>query len=177
LWNVGDTDCILAPLTITKATTGGTAAAGTTFSVTLTCDDTVINPGSVGQPGLPTDTLTVQFTVDSSGIAQPQAGYVVSFFEEAACQVNETGTGGATAVSYTCTSTAGEGAGSAGWTSSAQELTAGCVSAGPQSTPIGVNIVDENQTAHVSVTNTIAASVTPPPAVAPAVVVQPAFTG
>jgi hypothetical protein len=178
-WNVGDTDCLAAPLTITKATTGATAAAGTTFSVTLTCTNAVINPGSLGQPGIPTDTLTVQFVADASGVPQPQAGFLISFFEASPCQVTETGTGGATAVSYTCTSTAGETAPASennGWTGSAAAVTPGCVSAGPQSTPIGVNIENENQTAHVTVTNTIAALVTPP-AVAPAVVVQPAFTG
>jgi hypothetical protein len=61
----------------------------------------------------------------------------------------------------------------AGWGRAGAETAANpddpCQTSGPQSTPIGVDIVREDQTASVTVTNTM-------PAVA-AVLVTPRFTG
>jgi hypothetical protein len=170
LWNVGDTDCIEAPLTITKSTNGASATPGATFAVTLSCNDSVINPGTIGLPGIPASSLTVQFVVDSSGVAQPASGFVIGFFDAAVCTVTETGTGGATAVSYTCTGTLGETTPGAvsGFTHTQTAALPVCPTAGPQADPIVVNIETGGQTAHVAVANTLAA---------PAVVVAPAFTG
>ncbi len=115
------------------------------------------------------------FTVDDSRTVQPAAGQTIGFLEPTECTVPETGTGGATGVSYACT---GSGAGpeadaTARWgdagAATADNPDDPCQTSGPQATSIGVDIVHAGQSATVLVTNTM-------PVVA-AVTVQPRFTG
>ncbi len=166
---LGDTSCLAAPLTV-RTVANGPTTVGQTFTVHVSCPGGTIAAGDVGV----TD-VDLAFTVDGSGAVQPTAGHTIGFLEQADCTITETGAGGATSVSYACT---GSGAGSevdaaSGWGGAGAATAANpddpCQTSGPQSTPIGVDIVREDQTATVTVTNTM-------PAVA-AVVVTPRFTG
>jgi hypothetical protein len=168
-YEVGDTSCLDAPLTVKKVATGPTAP-GQTFTVHVSCPGGTIAAGDTGL----TD-VDLAFTVDASGTVQPAAGHTIGFLEQTDCTVTETGTGGATSESYACT---GSGAGSgvdaaAGWRGAGAATAADpddpCRTSGPQATPIGIDIVSEGQVATVTVTNTR-------PVVA-AVAVQPRFTG
>ena len=47
--------------------------------------------------------VDLAFTVDASGTVQPTAGHTIGFLEQTDCTITETGTGGATSVSYACT--------------------------------------------------------------------------
>ena len=166
-YEVGDTSCLAAPLTIKKVA-NGTTTPGQTFTVHVNCPGGTIASGETGL----TD-VDLVFTVDGTGTVQPAAGQTIGFLEQTDCTVTETGTGGATAVSYECT---GTGAGSevdatAGWgagAATADDPDDPCQTSGPQSTPISLDIVRENQTATVTVTNTLPIA---------AVVVTPRFTG
>jgi hypothetical protein len=164
----GDTSCLAAPLTIKKVA-NGPVTPGETFTVHVSCPGGTIAAGDTGL----TD-VDLGFTVDGSGTVQPAAGQTIGFLEQTDCTITETVTGGATSVSYACSgsgATAEAGAASRWGASGAAVSTPDdpCQTAGPQSTPIGVNIVAADQTATVTVTNTM-------PVVA-AVTVTPRFTG
>ena len=166
----GDVSCLDAPLTIKKVTSGPTTP-GQTFTVHVSCPGGTIAAGDTGL----TD-VDLVFTVDGAGAVQPSAGQTIGFLEQTDCTVTETGTGGATSVSYEC---AGSGVGSevdatAGWSDAGAAAVAPddpCLTSGPQATPISVDIVTARQEAMVTVTNTLVA------APAAGVVVTPRFTG
>ena len=152
------------PLTIVK-TVSGPVPTGTTFTVSVVCDAPVIDDGGNG-----TDTATVTF--DATG--QPTSPDVITFLDNgASCTVTETAKGGAATTTYECE---GELPAAAGVQQVAPDV---CDAAGPQSTPITVNIVTLFQNATVTVNNTFVAPVVPltPLTPAPQVVAQPAFTG
>jgi hypothetical protein len=168
-YEVGDTSCLAAPLTIKKVANGPTTP-GQTFTVHVSCPGGTIAQGETGL----TD-VDLVFTVDGAGAVQPSTGQTIGFLEQTDCTVTETGTGGATSVSYQC---AGSGAGTevdaaSGWggvgAATAENPDDPCQTSGPQSTPISLDIVRENQNAMVTVTNTMPA--------AAAVLVTPRFTG
>jgi hypothetical protein len=165
-YTVGDTSCLSAPLTITKVANGPTTP-GQTFTVHVACSPATIDFGPDG-----TGDVDVTFVVDGAGVVQPTAGQTIGFRGETTCTVTETGTGGATSVSYACTGTAGtEVDAAAGWVSGEAVIDPSlepCVTAGPQATPMEVDIVEPDQAATVTVTNTLPAA---------AVAIQPRFTG
>jgi hypothetical protein len=156
-----------APLTILK-TVSGVVPAGTTFTATIQCDDTIINDGGKGADG-----AVVQF--DATG--QPTTPDTVTFLAPGSCTVTESVTGGATSTTYACESTEPAEA-PTGFGPGAQQVAEPiCLSAGPQSGPITVNIIFENQTATVTIHNTFNDPTPVPITPAPQVVAQPAFTG
>jgi len=173
----GDTSCALAPLTITKALTGA-PAAGTTFSISIACDEPNIDLGSVGLLG-ESDHATLQFVVGSDGTAHPVGSDTVSFVSATQCTVTEPVAGGAVSTSLTCAGVAGtplqSGSlqsqsewGQVGATSVVTPTSPVCPAPGPSDGSILVNIVWPDQTATVTVTNTFAAA---------AAAVTPRFTG
>jgi hypothetical protein len=167
-YSVGDTSCLAAPLTIKKLTTGTTAAAGTTYTLALTCADPRINP-SFGGEGEGVASLDLTFTVDGAGVPQPASGYTVGFGGPTDCTVTETGAGGAASASFECTGAFGANdAAAADWVRATALPDDPCVSNGPVPDSIGVAIEDPGQNATVTVTNTV---------VAAAVLIAPRFTG
>jgi hypothetical protein len=154
-----------APLTIVK-TVSGPVPAGTTFTASIVCDDTIIE-GDGGS----TDAATVEF--DATG--QPTTPDTVTFDDPGTCTVTETATGGAATTTYAC-----EGVEPVQEPIKESDVSAAqveepiCPTAGPQAAPISVNIEFEDQTATVTIHNTFNE---PTPQVAPQVVAQPAFTG
>jgi hypothetical protein len=155
-----------APLTIVK-TVSGPVPAGTTFTATIECDDTIIDTGED-----PTDEATVTF--DASG--QPTSADTFTFNDPGQCTVTETATGGAATTTYACAGTVpvdSEGVGGAAIVEPDEPI---CPAAGPQVGPITVNIVFEEQTATATIANTFVAAPLQPQ-VAPQIVAQPAFTG
>lgn len=175
-YTAGDTSCLRAPLTIKKVTTGAAATPGQQFTMHVACADGHLDGRSFGVDGA-MSSADLTFTVDSSGVVQPASGYVVGFVNPDTCTVSETGNGGATETSFACS---GSGAaeqirGESTWDGQAGAATAAnpddpCQTSGPQSTPMGVDIVARGQEATVTVTNTL---VVP----AAAQVIQPHFTG
>jgi hypothetical protein len=165
-----------APLTVVKVVDPAhPAPPGTTFTATIHCDDTIIDPGT--EPTANTeieglDTATVTF--DATG--QPTTPDTIGFIGPGVCTVTETATGGAATVSYACEGVQGtiddapikE---SFGGPSSSDVLPPVCATTGPVD-PIEVNISEPDQSATVTITNTFAA-----PQIAPQIVAQPAFTG
>jgi hypothetical protein len=147
-------------LTIVKIV-DGTPPAGTTFTVTVSCDNNVIAG--------PTNTATVSF--DSDG--QPTTPDTINLLSAlGTCTVTETVKGGATSTTYEC-----EGG---GVSPSAAAVAPVCPQAGPITAPITVNKSFPSIDATVTVTNTFVAQPPPvveQPQVAPKVVAQPAFTG
>jgi hypothetical protein len=147
----------VTPLTILM-TVSGPVPAGTTFTATVECDDTIILPGN-------SDTATVTF--DETG--QPTSPDTITFDDPGTCTVTETANGGAATTTYSCESTLPVDG------TSAQQVAALCQTAGPQADPMTVNVEVEDG----SVTVTIANTFTEAPPVTPAaqIVAQPAFTG
>jgi hypothetical protein len=174
-YEVGDTSCLAAPLTIKKATTGATARPGQAFTVQVACDSPTIFLG-----GQNLSSVDLSFAVDDAGVVQPASGYTLGFDEENHCTVTETAAGSQTSeTSYACTGsgaqTAIDAASAGAWQGGVGTATAAnpddpCVTSGPQATPIAVDIVTPDQQATVTVTNTL---VDP----AAAVNVTPRFTG
>lgn len=130
-------------VSVTKVVSGSTASAPFTVAVACTYGDpqTITFPATGG-----TQTVTVP-----------------SFLEQHnTCSFTETDSAGAATVSYACTGSVPP-----------QEIPSStavdpvCVSAGPQATPVSVNILDPTQTAAVTITNTFIAPV----------VIAPKFTG
>jgi hypothetical protein len=158
-----------APLTVVK-TVSGTVPAGTTFTATIQCQGGAVFDGGG---------TTRSVTFDAQG--QPTGPSTFTFDDgPGTCTVTETANGGATTTTYAC---AGENPVDEieppikeGFEPSAV-LTPDdppCTAAGPQTAPIVVNIVAEDQDATITIANTF---VEPTPQAAPQVVAQPAFTG
>jgi hypothetical protein len=167
-----------APLTIVKTVTAA-FPAGTTFEATIHCTASEIDAAAGGiidngtEEG--TDTATVTFGADG----QPTSPDTVSFDGPGVCTITETVNGGATSTTYSCVGTLPEpsdeepidGVGAFQVEEPDQPV---CPAAGPQSTPITVNILDPDQTATVTIANTPPAQQIRPAA---QIVAQPAFTG
>lgn len=159
-----------APLTIVK-TVSGPVPAGTTFTVTVNCfDGAEIDDGDGG-------TTTATVTFDAAG--QPTSADTLSFSNgPGACTVTETTTGGAATVSYSCVGVPGEVEAEPvvpeGDFSAQQVAGEPCATAGPQATPLQVNILSQSQEATVTVANTFG---DPQPIPAAGVVAAPTFTG
>jgi hypothetical protein len=171
----GDTSCLAAPLTITKSVSGA-PEPGTIVTVTVSCDDATIDPETVGGTWLddPSSSATLDFAIDANGVAHAVGTETVGFSGPNRCTVTETASGGATSVSYECTSSVEQGqpgldGRASGFTGARAVDPAGlCSSGGPQSTPITVDIVEPDQTATVSIANTFPAAL---------VEIQPRFPG
>jgi len=154
-----------APLTVVMVVSGS-APAGTVFTVTINCAPPTIAPSDTGQA-----------TMTFNAAGQPQGTNTIGFTDPTTCTVTETVTSGATTVQYSCTSVIPTGTSTqfASTTATSQVTpqtlapAAICGAAGPQTTPMTVNIIDPGQTATVTVTNTF----TPPPPP----VIAAAFTG
>jgi hypothetical protein len=164
-----------APLTIVK-TVSGTVPAGTTFTVNLHCPDGNIDTG-LDQAGSAAITATdAEVTFDAAG--QPTSPDIIGFNDPGTCTVTETESGGAASVTYACAGTIPSGEAVKGFGGASAEQveppTEPCDAAGPQSAPMIVFIVNPGQDATVTVHNTFT---DPTPTPAPAVVVQPVFTG
>ena len=102
---------------------------------------------------------------NASGVAQPAVGYTLGFIDGTACTVTETVDGGATSVSYACENHFVPRI--TEWVAPQQVVIDPlpvCSVPGPTTSPITVNVVDAEQAATVTVTNTFAE-------------VQPTFTG
>ena len=158
---------INSPLTIVK-TVSGPVPAGTTFTATVECDGNII----VVDQGPDSDTATVTF--DATG--QPTTADTISFKnQEGSCTVTETETGGAETTTYSCESTLPVDQVEAAVPAPDPDV---CDTAGPQSDPITVNIVNKDQTATVTIANTFPEP-TPQSGPEPAadVVATPHFTG
>jgi len=150
------------PLLTVVNVVSGSAPTGTVFTVTINCNPATIAPSDTGQA-----TMTFNAT------GQPQGTNTIGFNADTTCTVTETVTGGATTVQYSCASVLPTGASAFGTTATTTDPPlAICGAAGPQTTPMTVNVFAAGQTATVTVTNTF----TPPP---PTVAVAPtaAFTG
>lgn len=151
-YELGDEECFLAPLTVTK-TVSGPVAPGTTFTVHLECTAPMVVPLD-GSPSA-MNARDLVFTADASGIAQPASGYTVGFEDPGACTVTETVAGGAVETSYACASRI-DPIVSSTWATAADDPTI-CSAAGPTDAPITVGIVTESQHVTVAVTNTFLA--------------------
>ena len=145
--------------------------AGTTFTATVQCEDNIIFDGEDG-----VSSAVVQF--DATG--QPTTPDIITFGDPGTCNVTEAVNGGASSTTYSCvgverveeppTTVVPEGTGFGSAIAPGEPI---CPAAGPQATPISVNIVFEDQTATVTIANTFD-PVTPAPQ---AIAIQPAFTG
>jgi hypothetical protein len=166
----------VAPLTVVK-TVSGPVPSGTTFTATVTCDgDILVTPGG------PSDHVSISF--DATG--QPTTVDTYGFNDPGTCTVTETVTGGAATTTYACegsvpeppstttTSTTLAVPKSTGFSAQVAPDDPICPVAGPQAAPISVNIVNEGQTATVTIHNTFDE---PAPQPAAQVVAQPTFTG
>jgi hypothetical protein len=175
-YEVGDTSCLAAPLTITKSTTGAAAHPGEVYTMTVSCET-----ASIDFAGQDLQSVELPFGVDASGVVQPASGYTLGFTGPNQCTVTETGASTrTTATSYSCTGSGAEEPidviEGTSWTGGVGAATAAnpddpCATSGPQATPITVDIVNPDQVASVAVTNTLA-----DPAAA-IVNVTPRFTG
>lgn len=171
-----------APLTIVK-TVSGPVPAGTTFTVDVQC---VRNEGDPGEPEGPepvADGIIVgggsSATVTFDATGQPTSPDVIRFVGPGACTVTETVNGGATSTTYACTGIEGEPEepeleADGGFSALQVEPPPVCPAAGPQASPMAVNIVVGNQEATVTVANTFTAA-TPTPAAQ--IQARPLFTG
>jgi hypothetical protein len=157
-----------APLTVVK-TVSGPVPAGTTFTATIQCDESIIYTGDE-----PIDQATVTF--DATG--QPTSADTVTFVDPGQCIVTETADGGAATTTYSCEAIEPEVTpvedGGVGGSAIVEPSGPICSAAGPQADPIAVNIEYKDQEATVTIHNTFVA---PEPQAAPAVAAQPAFTG
>ena len=160
-----------AILTIRKVVVGP-VPAGTQFVETLNCDGNIIRPGGPGSS-------SGERTFDAQG--NPVTSGNFEFVDNGQCTVTETQTGGAASVSYECEGTVPPPVTLMGSGRSSPRVAGplpqqACETSGPQSDPITVNIVGENEEVTVTVTNTF---VDPGSAATPAaaVVGEPLFTG
>ena len=132
---------------------------GTTFTVTVTCDNSIIEDSS--------DPHVATVTFNASGT--PTSENVIQFGDSGTCTLTETVKGGAATTSYACT-----GVVDASATAVVIPNPCGAVTA----TNVTILVNSPFQSATVTVTNTFVA---PPPVepIQPAaeVVVAPAFTG
>ena len=126
-------------VTLTKVVQGDAAAAGpTTVTVTCTYGDPI-------EVDFPATGGSVDVTIQSS----------VTLMNT--CSFEETDKGGALSTSYAC---AGDNPDNQLPAAAALDDPV-CVTAGPQATPISVNIADSDQTAEVTITNTYAVQIAP----------------
>ena len=155
-----------APLTVVK-TVSGTAPAGTTFAAVVQCDGAIIVDGGEG-------TYTATVTFGATG--QPTSPDTVTFGDPGQCTVTETAAGGAASTTYACEGVAPVDEPDRESFSAQQVLPEDpiCPAAGPQASPITVNIEFEGQQASVTIHNTFADPVVRPAA---SIVAAPAFTG
>jgi hypothetical protein len=172
--SAGQPQAGVAPLTVVK-TVSGPVPAGTTFTAKVQCNGDII----FVQGGASVDNATVTFGADG----QPTSPDTVTFLDPGQCTVTETANGGAATTTYACeggiplpttTTTAVEVPQSDVFPSAVVPDGPVCETAGPQATPITVNIENEDQEATVTIANTFVA---PPPQPAAALVVAPTFTG
>jgi hypothetical protein len=175
-----------APLHIRKVLVGP-VPPGTQFVVTVACEGNEF-PGEpiifTGDGGSPASSVELVFDAQGNPVG---SGDTVTFIDAGTCTVTETQTGGASSVSYECEGSLpppdGNGNGDSVLPTGGgrfsprlaqdDELEV-CQGSGPQSDPIGVNIIRENQEATVTVTNTFPE---PAPEAAVAIVEVPRFTG
>jgi hypothetical protein len=158
-------------LTIRKVVVGP-VPPGTQFVETVNCDGEIIRPGGPGSSSR-------QLTFDAQG--NPATSGSIEFIDEGQCTVTETQTGGAASVVYECEGTVPppmmlEGSGRSSPRVAGPAPPQPCETSGPQSDPITVNIVGEDEEVTVTVTNTF---VDPGTAATPAAAVsaEPLFTG
>jgi hypothetical protein len=158
-----------APLTVRKVPVGP-VPAGTQFVVTVACDGEIIHTGNG-------PASSAQLVFDAQG--NPVGPDTVTFDDGGSCTVTETQNGGASSVIYECQGTLPPEASITGGGGPFSARAVGrrqiCQTTGPQSDPIALNIVNREQEATVTVTNTFVAQ--PPPAPAAAVEDAPRFTG
>jgi len=176
-YEVGDTSCLAAPLTIAKVV-GGTVVfpAGTRFDVTISCTNPTINLGSLGLPGTGS-AVTLSFVANGAGVASAVGPDTISFVNQTDCTVNETRNGGAPSVSYLCSAQIdsndngpiAEGFGNPR-AAALGPFPEACAAQGTQAAPMLVHLVDPNQSATVTVAN-----MNDP--VSPLVLIAPRFTG
>lgn len=172
-----------APLTIVK-TVSGPVPAGTTFTVDVQCVPDESGPGEPEGPEPVADGIIVgggnSATVTFDATGQPTSPDVISFVGPGACTVTETVNGGATSTTYACTGIEGEPPeepeqeSDGGFSAQQVEPPPVCPAAGPQASPMAVNIVMPNQEATVTVANTFTTA-TPQPAAQ--IQARPLFTG
>jgi hypothetical protein len=157
-------------LTILK-TVSGEVPAGTTFTVSVDCNTSLIDNGGSG-----TDSATVEF--DETG--QPTTADTIDFNDNTGwCDVTETVDGGATSTTYEC-----EGVVTAAPVGGAV-VDPICSAAGPTTEPIRVTKSSLAIDATVTVNNTFpeptptttTTTPAPKPTAAPAVVAKANFTG
>jgi len=165
-------------LTVVK-TVSGDVPSGTTFTVTVTCDEEIIGKGQDK-----TDTATVEF--GASGGSETVA---FENGQSSDCTVEETADGGATTTTYSCESTVSdeeeETTSDVQATDKEEESDEICSAAGPQSDPITVTVGNhDDESATVTVANVFPEPVVPvtpvtpaTPAPAAAVASGPRFTG
>jgi hypothetical protein len=165
-----------SPLHIHKVVVGP-VPAGTQFVETVTCDGNIISTG--GGPSA----SSAQLVFDAQG-NPVGTGDTLTFTGTGECTVTETQTGGAVSVSYQCESTSPPPnqtvTGIGRFSPRGPAPIPICASDGPQSDPIGVNIVSPGQEATVTVTNTFVepgTAAAAPGAPAAAVEGEPRFTG
>jgi hypothetical protein len=161
-----------APILTIRKVVVGPVPPGTQFVETLNCDGNIIRPGGPGSS-------TGQRTYDAQG--NPVTSGNFEFIDNGQCTVTETQTGGAASVGYECEGTVpppvtlmGSGRSSPRVTGPAPAQP--CQTSGPQSDPITVNIVGEDEEVTVTVTNTFVEQGTSPIPAA-AVAAEPLFTG
>jgi hypothetical protein len=161
-----------APILTIRKVVVGPVPPGTQFAETVNCDGEIIRPGGPGSS-------TGQRTYDAQG--NPVTSDSFEFIDNGQCTVTETQTGGAASVTYECEGTVPppmmlEGAGRSSPRVAGPVPRQVCETSGPQSDPITVNIVGEDEEVTVTVTNTF---VDPGTAATPAVAVEavPLFTG
>jgi hypothetical protein len=171
-YEVGDTSCLAAPLTITKSTTGSAPQPGDVFGVSVRCEAETID-----YAGQEYSEIGLTFSVDDAGVVQPASGFTVGFTGPNQCTVVEDSGSRTTDVSYSCIGSGAseplEAAAAPRWvggvgTATAENPDDPCTLSGPQPTPMVVDIVAPGQEATVTITNTL---------VDPAVVLTPRFTG
>jgi Domain of unknown function (DUF5979) len=162
-----------APILTIRKVVVGPVPAGTQFVETVSCDGDIIRPGGPGSSSR-------QLTFDAQG--NPATSSSLEFIDDGQCMVTETQTGGAASVVYECEGTVPppmmlEGSGRSSPRVTGPAPPPPCETSGPQSDPITVNIVGEDEEVTVTVTNTFvdpgtAAAAAP----AAAVVGEPLFT-
>ena len=170
-----------APLHIRKVVVGP-VPPGTQFVETVACEGSESGQPIIFTGGPPASSVQLVFDAQGNPVG---TGDTVTFTNGGECTVTETQNGGAASVSYQCEgsvppSTMASGASVLDGAGRFSPRLAGlqlqpCQTSGPQSEPIGVNIVSSRQEATVTVTNTFV----DPGSTAAAVPVEavPLFTG
>jgi hypothetical protein len=163
-----------APILTIRKVVVGPVPAGTQFVETVSCDGDIIRPGGPGSSSR-------QLTFDAQG--NPATSSSLEFVDDGQCTVTETQTGGAASVVYECEGTIPppmmlEGSGRSSPRVAGPAPPPPCETSGPQSDPIIVNIVGEDEEVTVTVTNTFVDSGTAGAAApAAAVVSEPLVSG